>query len=70
MVMISFFWTFPRVEQVYAPARADTKRPGGLMLTEALTALAAASGTAVAQAAGTDAWKGFREPGRKDLWSW
>ena len=30
------------------------------MLTEALTALAAARGTAVVQAAGTDAWVGFR----------
>ena len=30
------------------------------MLTEALTALAAAGGTAVVQAAGTDAWTGFR----------
>jgi hypothetical protein len=31
------------------------------MLPEALTALAAAAGTAVVQAAGTDAWKGIRE---------
>ncbi len=30
------------------------------MLTEALTALAAAGGTAVVQAAGNDAWTGFR----------
>ena len=30
------------------------------MLSEALTALAAAGGTAVVQAAGTDAWTGFR----------
>ena len=30
------------------------------MLAEALTALAAAGGTAVVQAAGTDAWTGFR----------
>ncbi len=30
------------------------------MLTEALTALAAAGGTAVVQAAGTDAWEGFQ----------
>jgi hypothetical protein len=30
------------------------------MLEEALTALAAAGGTAVVQAAGTDAWTGFR----------
>lgn len=30
------------------------------MLAEALTALAAAGGTAVVQAAGTDAWAGFR----------
>ena len=30
------------------------------MLTEALTALAAAGGTAVVQAAGKDAWAGFR----------
>ena len=30
------------------------------MLTEALTALAAAGGTAVVQAAGKDAWTGFR----------
>jgi hypothetical protein len=33
---------------------------GGLVLTEALTALAAAAGTAVVQAAGNDAWTGFR----------
>lgn len=31
------------------------------MLVEALTALAAASGSAVVQAAGTDAWAGFRQ---------
>lgn len=31
------------------------------MLTEALTALAAAGGTAVAQAAGTEAWTGIRQ---------
>ncbi|MBL1108788.1 hypothetical protein JK361_30100 [Streptomyces sp. 5-8] len=31
------------------------------MLPEALTALAAAGGTAVVQAAGTEAWAGFRE---------
>ncbi|MFC4517558.1 hypothetical protein [Streptomyces ehimensis] len=31
------------------------------MLTEALTALAAAGGTAVVQAAGTSAWEGFRQ---------
>ncbi|MER6162879.1 hypothetical protein ABT147_46695 [Streptomyces sp. NPDC001868] len=31
------------------------------MLAEALAALAAAAGTAVVQAAGTDAWSGFRE---------
>lgn len=31
------------------------------MLSEAMTALAAAGGTAVVQAAGTDAWAGFRE---------
>ncbi|MFD8766536.1 hypothetical protein [Streptomyces mirabilis] len=31
------------------------------MLTEALTALAAAGGTAVAQAAGTEAWAGIRQ---------
>lgn len=31
------------------------------MLTEALTALAQAGGTAIVQAAGTDAWQGFRE---------
>lgn len=31
------------------------------MLTEAMTALAAAGGTAVVQAAGTDAWTGFRQ---------
>ena len=30
------------------------------MLAEALTAVAAAGGTAVVQAAGTDAWTGFR----------
>jgi hypothetical protein len=30
------------------------------MLAEAFTALAAASGSAVIQAAGTDAWEGFR----------
>ena len=33
---------------------------GGWVLAEALTALAAAAGTAVVQAAGTDAWTGFR----------
>jgi len=32
----------------------------GWVLAEALTALAAAGGTAVVQAAGTDAWAGFR----------
>lgn len=31
------------------------------MLVESLTALAAAGGTAVVQAAGTDAWTGFRQ---------
>lgn len=31
------------------------------MLSEAMTALAAAGGTAVVQAAGTDAWTGFRQ---------
>ncbi|MFC4961068.1 hypothetical protein ACFPFX_32740 [Streptomyces mauvecolor] len=31
------------------------------MLTEAMTALAAAGGTAVVQAAGTDVWTGFRQ---------
>jgi hypothetical protein len=31
------------------------------MLTEALAALAAAGGSAVVQAAGTDAWSGFRQ---------
>lgn len=31
------------------------------MLDQALIALASAAGTAVAQAAGTDAWQGFRE---------
>lgn len=31
------------------------------MLSEALTALAAAGGTAVVQAAGTDAWQGLRQ---------
>ncbi|WP_223778803.1 hypothetical protein [Streptomyces sp. 135] len=31
------------------------------MLSEAMTALAAAGGTAVVQAAGTDAWAGFRQ---------
>ncbi|MFE6839351.1 hypothetical protein ACFVFI_31550 [Streptomyces sp. NPDC057705] len=31
------------------------------MLVEALTALAAAGGSAVVQAAGTDAWAGFRQ---------
>ena len=31
------------------------------MLTESLTALAAAGGAAVAQAAGTDAWEGLRQ---------
>ncbi|GAA2767562.1 hypothetical protein GCM10010103_66040 [Streptomyces paradoxus] len=31
------------------------------MLAEAMTALAAAGGTAVVQAAGTDAWTGFRQ---------
>ena len=36
------------------------------MLAEALTALAAAGGTAVVQAAGTDAWAGFR--GRVAKW--
>ena len=36
------------------------------MLTEALTALAAAGGTAVVQAAGKDAWAGFR--GRVAKW--
>jgi hypothetical protein len=36
------------------------------MLTEALTALAAAGGTAVVQAAGKDAWTGFR--GRVAKW--
>lgn len=31
------------------------------MLAEAMTALASAGGTAVVQAAGTDAWEGFRQ---------
>lgn len=34
---------------------------GDRMLVEALTALALAGGTAVVQAAGTDAWKGLRQ---------
>jgi hypothetical protein len=33
------------------------------MLPEALTALSAAGGAAVVQAAGTDAWAGFPAPG-------
>jgi hypothetical protein len=39
---------------------------GGRMLAEALIALAAAGGTAVVQAAGTDAWEGLR--GRVARW--
>jgi hypothetical protein len=40
--------------------RARRNSGGGWVLAEALTALVAAGGTAVMQAAGTDAWTGFR----------
>jgi hypothetical protein len=41
--------------------RGRSAQEAGKMQVETLTALAAAGGTAVVQAAGTDAWTGFRQ---------